>query len=245
MWTAPPAKACEGEEDVWRAVEPRIGKTRVIQSAKQRVVLIGTRSANSIRAHHHRPDDTGGLVGQCDRGNFGRLARQQSADPLAVRPPTGQNGVDLIALEADQIEVETGELGRWSPPPPLATGAPQRRYEIAPVPRALPSAVPGDCGRCRRPGLGISTTIPWSVRTIFPVGLCTRPLSFGVSRTACFEASATRSPCSPITRNRGSTTAVGSLPIRHVHEARQVRFAPDSRHCQLNDVEVSFSAPLG
>jgi hypothetical protein len=32
-----------------------------------------------------------------------------------------------------------------------------------PVRRALPSAVTGDCGRCRRPGLGISTTIPSSV----------------------------------------------------------------------------------
>jgi hypothetical protein len=27
-----------------------------------------------------------------------------------ARPQSGQNGVELIALEADQIEVETGEL---------------------------------------------------------------------------------------------------------------------------------------
>ena len=32
-----------------------------------------------------------------------------------------------------------------------------------PVPRALPLAAPGDCGRCRRPGLGISMIIPSSV----------------------------------------------------------------------------------
>src|SRR5271167_3533909 len=38
----------------------------------------------ALPAHHHRPDDAGGLVGQCDRSNFGRFARQQSADPLAV-----------------------------------------------------------------------------------------------------------------------------------------------------------------
>ena len=38
----------------------------------------------TIRAHHHRPDDAGGLVGECDRGNFGRLTRQQGADPLAL-----------------------------------------------------------------------------------------------------------------------------------------------------------------
>ena len=34
--------------------------------------------------HHHCPDDAGGFVGQCDRGKFGRFARHQSADPLAV-----------------------------------------------------------------------------------------------------------------------------------------------------------------
>ena len=38
----------------------------------------------TIAAHHHRPDDAGGLVGQCHCSNFGRLALQQSADPLAV-----------------------------------------------------------------------------------------------------------------------------------------------------------------
>jgi len=31
------------------------------------------------------------------------------------------------------------------------------------VPRALPSTAPGDCGRRRRPGLGIFMTIPSSV----------------------------------------------------------------------------------
>jgi hypothetical protein len=44
-----------------------------------------------------------------------------------------------------------------------------------PAPRALPSAVPGDCGRCRRPGLGISTTIPSSV--------CSNPFSRWSSRS--------------------------------------------------------------
>ena len=50
-----------------------------------------------------------------------------------------------------------------------STGSIRRpaRHSVAmksrPVPRALPSVVPGDCGRCRRPGLGISTTIPSSV----------------------------------------------------------------------------------
>jgi hypothetical protein len=32
-----------------------------------------------------------------------------------------------------------------------------------PVPRASPSAMPTDCGLCRRPGRGISTTTPSSV----------------------------------------------------------------------------------
>src|ERR1700732_1721716 len=44
-----------------------------------------------------------------------------------------------------------------------------------PAPRALPSVVPGDCGRCRRPGLGISTTIPSSV--------CSSPFSRWSSRS--------------------------------------------------------------
>ena len=39
----------------------------------------------------------------------------------------------------------------------------------------MPSAVPGDCGRCRRPGLGISTTIPSSV--------CSNPFSRWSSRS--------------------------------------------------------------
>ena len=38
----------------------------------------------TIPAHHHRPNDAGGLVGACDRSNFGRFARQQSANPLAI-----------------------------------------------------------------------------------------------------------------------------------------------------------------
>ncbi len=47
-----------------------------------------------------------------------------------------------------------------------STLLPARRSAVMksrPVPRASPSAMPADCGRCRRPGLGISTTIPSSV----------------------------------------------------------------------------------
>src|SRR4051812_23644311 len=40
--------------------------------------------AVSIPAPHHRPDDAGGLVGQCDRSKFGWFACQQRPDPLAI-----------------------------------------------------------------------------------------------------------------------------------------------------------------
>jgi hypothetical protein len=45
-----------------------------------------------------------------------------------------------------------------------STLLPARRSAVMksrPVPRASPSAMPADCGRCQRPGLGISTTIPF------------------------------------------------------------------------------------
>ena len=46
-----------------------------------------------------------------------------------------------------------------------STLLPARRSAVMksrPVPRVSPSAMPADCGRCRRPGRGISTTIPSS-----------------------------------------------------------------------------------
>jgi len=38
----------------------------------------------ALAVHHHRPGDAGGLVGQCDRSKFGRFARQQPSNPLAI-----------------------------------------------------------------------------------------------------------------------------------------------------------------
>jgi hypothetical protein len=57
-----------------------------------------------------------------------------------------------------------------------------------------------------------SASIAAAFSPIMIVGACVQAFS----AAGMTEASATRSPCSPVTRKRGSTTAVGSLPMRHV-----------------------------
>jgi hypothetical protein len=79
--------------------------------------------------------------------------------PAAItRPRSGRSDRRRGAMDRAAIGAGARSTG--------STLRPARRsaaMKSRPAPRALPSAVPGDCGRCRRPALGISTTISSSV----------------------------------------------------------------------------------
>ena len=87
---------------------------------------------------------------------------------LTAQPVPGRNGADYPRPRPGRgdrrrglwIARSDGSWGTLDRPDP-ETGTPQRHEIAPPVRRALPSGVTGDCGRCRRPGLGISTTHPF------------------------------------------------------------------------------------
>jgi hypothetical protein len=82
-------------------------------------------------------------------------------------------------------------------------------HESAGAPHGYGSAHSGASGT---PYLESSAITPAAFSPIMIVGAWVQAFS----AAGMIEASATRSPCSPITRSRGSTTAAGSLPMRHV-----------------------------
>ena len=69
-----------------------------------------------LAAHHHRPNDTGGFVGQRDRGNFGRFARQQSADPLAVAGWSMTRMAQRRDRASGEQAADVFVAARWSAP---------------------------------------------------------------------------------------------------------------------------------
>ena len=96
-------------------------------------------------------------------GNPGPAVRRRDA-----RGVPGRNGADYPRPRPGRGDRRRGAMDRAQR---LELGharsarscLPARRSAVMksrPVPRALPSAMPADCGRCRRPGRGISTTIP-------------------------------------------------------------------------------------
>ena len=107
------------------------------------------------------------------------LAASQATSVLTIPDHAQGAAIDGGELWIARSDWSWGTLDRLTLRPARRGAAMKPR----PVSRALPSAVTGDCGWCRgRVSAYLRPSLPRSVRAVFPLGLCTRPLSFGVSQ---------------------------------------------------------------
>ena len=139
MPAVPPVSGCAGADAggagcVWASA--------VVYRKRVRAVTAAPRKGKILR----RETNFDVMFNLLDFGNGG--AHEHSTGPAQLSKPAGGYG--------SRAAIGTGARSIGS------TLLPARRSAVMksrPVPRASPSAMPADCGRCRRPDRGISTTI--------------------------------------------------------------------------------------
>src|SRR5271170_1826810 len=84
----------------------------------------------ALPAHHHRPDNAGGLVGQCDRSNFGRFAHTvalQSFHRHWLIPPETSNSARPTASFRSVLLIRSDSTARACLASITTTGKPSAR----------------------------------------------------------------------------------------------------------------------
>jgi hypothetical protein len=113
------------------------------------------------------------------------LGASQAASVLTIPDHAQGAAIGGGGLWIARSDWSWGPLDRLDP----STGAPQRRYEIAPGTEGIAFGSAGQLWGSvgGRVSAYLRRSLPRSVRTVFPIGLRARPLSIGVSWNIIIE----------------------------------------------------------